>query len=97
MTTFFELVMLTCFGLSWPISVYKSFTSKSTKGKSCTFIIAIIIGYISGILGKITSNQINFVLILYCFNLIMVLIDLTLYFINKQNEKKSVEKKLRFV
>ena len=53
----FEFIMLACFGLSWPISVYKSFTSKSTKGKSVVFIIAIIIGYISGILGKIINND----------------------------------------
>ena len=51
----FEIIMLICFGLSWPISVYKSIRSGSTKGKSAVFIIAIIIGYISGIIGKIKS------------------------------------------
>ena len=51
----FEIIMLICFGMSWPISVYKSIRSKSTKGKSVVFIIAIIIGYISGIIGKIVS------------------------------------------
>lgn len=90
MTEIFEFIMLTCFGLSWPISVYKSIVSKSTKGKSCVFIIAIIIGYISGIIGKIVSSQINYVLILYCFNLIVVSIDLTLYFINKHNENGEI-------
>ena len=82
MVQIFELVMLVCFGLSWPISVYKSITSKSAKGKSCVFMIAIIIGYISGILGKIFSDQINFVFVLYCFNLAMVSLDFVLYFIN---------------
>lgn len=88
----FEFVMLVCFGMSWPISVYKSFTSKSAKGKSCVFMVAIIIGYISGIIGKIVSDQINFVLILYCFNLVVVSIDFALYFINKHNENKSMPK-----
>lgn len=88
----FEFVMLVCFGMSWPISVYKSFTSKSAKGKSCVFMVAIIIGYISGIIGKIVSDQINFVLILYCFNLVVVSIDFVLYFINKHNENKSMPK-----
>ena len=36
----FEIIMLLCFGMSWPISVYKSIRSKSTKGKSAVFIIA---------------------------------------------------------
>ena len=40
----FEIFMLLCFGMSWPISVYKSFRSKSTKGKSVVFIVAIILG-----------------------------------------------------
>lgn len=86
MKEIFEFIMLTCFGLSWPISVWKSIKSKSTQGKSVVFIIAIIIGYISGIIGKIVSNQINYVLIIYCFNLIVVSIDLCLYFVNRHNE-----------
>ena len=88
----FEFVMLACFGLSWPISVYKSIKSKSTQGKSIVFIIAIIIGYISGIIGKIVNHQLTYVLIIYCFNLIVVSVDLVLFFINRKNEKKILEK-----
>ena len=87
----FEFIMLTCFGLSWPISVYKSIKSKSTQGKSIVFIIAIIIGYISGIIGKIVNHQLTYVLIIYCFNLIVVSVDLVLFFINRKNEKKILE------
>ncbi len=88
----FEFIMLACFGLSWPISVYKSIKSKSTQGKSIVFIIAIIIGYISGIIGKIANHQLTYVLIIYCFNLIVVSVDLVLFFINRKNEKKILEK-----
>ena len=88
----FEFIMLACFGLSWPISVYKSIKSKSTQGKSIVFIIAIIIGYISGIIGKIVNLQLTYVLIIYCFNLIVVSVDLVLFFINRKNEKKILEK-----
>ena len=88
----FEFIMLACFGLSWPISVYKSIESKSTQGKSIVFIIAIIIGYISGIIGKIVNHQLTYVLIIYCFNLIVVSVDLVLFFINRKNEKKILEK-----
>ena len=87
----FEVIMLACFGLSWPISVYKSIVSKSTKGKSLIFIMAIIIGYISGIIGKIVNGDVNYVLILYCFNLFVVFIDLTLFFINKHRENNSIK------
>ena len=85
----FEFIMLACFGLSWPISVYKSIKSKSTQGKSIVFIVAIIIGYISGIIGKIINDQLTYVLIIYCFNLIVVSIDLILFFINRKREKEA--------
>ena len=84
----FEFIMLACFGLSWPISVYKSIKSKSTQGKSIVFIVAIIIGYISGIIGKIINDQLTYVLIIYCFNLIVVSVDLVLFFINRKREKE---------
>ena len=91
----FEIIMLLCFGMSWPISVYKSIRSKSTKGKSVVFIIAIIIGYISGITGKIVNHQLTYVVALYLINLIVVSIDLGLYFINAKRERnlQSVEVK----
>lgn len=83
----FEIIMLLCFGVSWPISVYKSIKTGSTQGKSMVFILAIIVGYISGITGKIINDQINYVLVFYFFNLIVVSIDLMIYFINKNKEK----------
>lgn len=89
MVTVCETIMLICFGISWPISVYKSATSKSTKGKSALFTIAIIVGYIAGITGKIVGNNINYVLALYLINLVFVSIDLALYFVNKRREQKS--------
>ena len=87
MVTVFESIMLICFGLSWPISVYKSLTSHSTKGKSVLFTIAIIIGYLAGICGKILGGQFNYVLVLYLINLAFVSVDFALYFINRKREK----------
>ncbi|MBQ8341603.1 MAG: hypothetical protein IJY22_04395 [Clostridia bacterium] len=84
-----ELIMLICFGLSWPISVYKSIRSGSTKGKSAVFIVAIIVGYIAGITGKIVGGQLSYVLVLYVLNLVMVSFDLILYFINRHREKAA--------
>lgn len=84
-----ELIMLICFGISWPVSVYKSIKTKSTQGKSLIFIFAIIIGYIFGIVGKIIGGQFNYVLGVYCVNLCVVSLDLILYFINKHCEHKA--------
>ena len=29
-----EMVMIVCFGISWPLSVYKSYKARTAKGKS---------------------------------------------------------------
>jgi len=87
-TQILECVMLICFGISWPISVYKSITSKSTKGKSVFFLVAILVGYLAGIAGKILSGTINYVLTLYVLNFLIVSTDFIVYFINRKNERK---------
>lgn len=89
MITVFESIMLVCFGLSWPISVYKSAVSKSTKGKSVVFTTAIILGYIAGIIGKILGGNFNYVLILYFINLAFVCVDFALFFVNRKHEKRQ--------
>ncbi len=87
MVTVLESIMLICFGISWPVSVYKSWKSKSTKGKSLVFMFAIIIGYVAGITGKILGGQLNYVLALYILNLTFVSVDLALFFVNKHHER----------
>lgn len=90
-TAIFEAVMMFCFGLSWPISVYKSIKSKSTKGKSVVFLFAILIGYIAGITGKIVGHfngvDINYTFALYIINFTIVTTDVVLYFVNRKREK----------
>jgi len=79
----YEMLMLVCFGAAWPFSIYKSYKSKSVAGKSPAFLAILILGYIFGILNKIIYNY-DFVLYLYCLNLIMVTTDLILYFKNSK-------------
>lgn len=78
-----EMTMLICFGAAWPLSIYKSYTSKSTAGKSVFFLIIIMVGYIAGILNKLLYNY-DFVIYLYILNLFMVFIDTMLYFRNSK-------------
>ena len=49
----FEALMLICFGLAWPLSIYKTWEMKTSKGKSLFFLAVILIGYISGILFEV--------------------------------------------
>ncbi|MBQ2650309.1 MAG: hypothetical protein IJO51_01960 [Clostridia bacterium] len=78
----FEAGMLICFGAAWPMNIAKSLKTKSTKGKSLSFLLTIMVGYVSGITHKILYSQ-DIVMVLYIINLVMVSIDTGLYFYNK--------------
>ncbi|MBR3917764.1 MAG: hypothetical protein IKJ59_03390 [Clostridia bacterium] len=84
-----ETIMLVCFGFSWPLNVIKAYKARTTKGTSLIFIILIIIGYIAGILSKIISGQINYVLIAYILNLAIVSVNVAIYFRNAAIDKKA--------
>jgi hypothetical protein len=81
----FEVIMLVCFGISWPISIAKAIRTKVVSGKSPVFLIIIIIGYVSGIVHKMIYSG-DRVIFLYVINLIMVAIDLMLYIHYKKLE-----------
>jgi len=86
-----EITMLICFGAAWPISIYKSWTSRSSKGKSLLFLVVIIVGYLAGI-GKCLLDTTHWsVLALYIVNVAMVSIDMLLYFRNEALERKGTE------
>lgn len=82
----FELLMLVCFGLAWPVSIVKSYRCRTAKGKSPIFSVIILFGYISGITHKILYNR-DFVIFLYALNFLMVFIDLCLWFRNRRLDR----------
>ena len=86
MTDFLEAAMLICFGLSWPLSLMKNIKAKSAENMSLRFILLIIVGYIAGITAKLVSHNINYVLIVYLINLIIVSANIIVYFINKKHD-----------
>jgi len=88
MASFFEMLMVLCFGISWPLSVIKSYKSRTAKGKSLLFLIIIWLGYVFGISGKFITHNVNYVLIFYILNILMVSCDLILYFRNRSLDKQ---------
>ena len=86
--------MLICFGISWPVSAYKSFKSRQTGGKSLLFLILIDVGYVVGLIGKILFRP-DYVIIVYCVNLFFVTLDLILYFRNRRLEKRRATEESR--
>ena len=89
MNLVFETIMLLCFGLSWPINVIKAYQARTAKSTSLPFILLIFVGYIAGIIAKLITHQINYVLIVYLLNLAIVLVNIGVYFRNTSLDKKA--------
>lgn len=81
-----ELAMIVSFGVAWPINIYKTITTKGRLTKSLLFSSIIMLGYIFGITHKIIYN-LDWVIVAYIINLIMVLADTLLYY-KLNNERK---------
>ena len=94
------ILTIFCFGLSWPISIRKSWTSRTAKGKSLFFEIFLLVGYIFGIVRKVIlfANAVSagqsegFLFYLswffYVLNFIEISIDVALYFRNVKLDKE---------
>ena len=90
MSELLEIGMVVCFGISWPMSVIKSYRARTAKGKSLFFLIMIFVGYICGIAAKLLAPTFKwYVLFFYVLNLIMVGTDLLLYFRNRRLDREK--------
>ena len=96
MAEIFEIIMVLCFGASWPMNIYRSYKARTAKGKSLAFLVLISIGYVAGIISKFMNAAYMaefaskwYVLVFYCINLVMVCIDMALYFRNTMLDKKA--------
>ena len=94
MAEIFEIIMVLCFGASWPFNVYKSYHARTAKGKSLLFLILIEIGYVAGIASKLMNpvymaafGQKWYVLCFYMLNFSMVAVDLCLYIRNRRLDR----------
>ena len=96
MSEILEIIMIVSFGASWPMNVVKSYKARTTKGKSLAFLLLIFLGYVAGIASKFANEAYMasfsekwYVLFFYFLNLVMVSIDLALYFRNKKLDRRT--------
>ena len=82
------MIMLVCFGLSWPFNIAKSVRSRTARGKSVLFEIMIVIGYLSGVAGKLLGGNITYVLAFYAVDILLVGTDLILTFRNSRLDRE---------
>jgi hypothetical protein len=97
MTDLFEAIMILCFGLSWPISIYRSYVSRTAKGKSLFFEVFLWVGYVFGISRKIMlltdgsgSGTIFMLgLVFYVLNIIEITADMMLFLRNARLDRQN--------
>ena len=92
MAQIFEVLMIVCFGVSWPFNIAKSWKAKTAKGKSLLFEVCILVGYICGIAGKFITGNVTYVLVAYVINVVMVTIDILLTLRNMALDKLADRK-----
>ena len=88
MADIFELLMIVCFGVSWPINIYKAWNARTAKGSSVQFYFLILAGYLFGITNKIIrlSQGIatpGYVWFFYILNSVIVTIGILVWFRNR--------------
>ena len=82
----FEAGMMVCFGASWPIGLWKLWTSKSCGGGSIRFYTLIILGYALGLLRFIGAW--NWVGWFYLMNISMVVTAMILVISYRIRDRK---------
>ena len=100
LASFLEMLMLICFGVSWPINIAKAWKARSTKGISVLFYCLILLGYLVGIAAKLAliigsapapwyETVHWYVMFFYVLNTTMVAAGVAIYFRNRALEKKA--------
>lgn len=85
-----EIIMVVCFGFSWPFSIIKTVRVKNPTGKSYLFMSLIIIGYLAGCIHKLIYD-LDAAIWLYVLNTVLVATDmgLCLYYQRRLDRNKN--------
>lgn len=94
MAHIFELLMIVCFGISWPINIYKAWKARTTKGSSVQFYFLILVGYLFGITSKVINlyrgiATPGYVWFFYILNSVIVACGIAVWFRNRRLDKQA--------
>lgn len=99
-TGIMEMLMVVCFGISWPLNIIKAWKSRTAKGTSVLFYSFIWIGYVFAMIGKFVLIEENapqpwynivpwYVMFFYVINIIMVSAGIAICFRNKLMDRHA--------
>ncbi len=95
-----EMLMVVCFGISWPLNIAKAWKAGTARGTSVLFYFFIWIGYIFAIIGKFALIAYHapqpwyvtvrwYVMFFYVLNTVMVSGGILIYYRNKALDRKA--------
>jgi hypothetical protein len=78
-----EAGMLVCFGIAWPVDIYKTLRTRQVAGKSIGFMLIVLLGYVCGMAAKFYRASLGeppeTVTWLYALNAVLVSTDILVY------------------
>ena len=94
MADLFELLMIVCFGVSWPLNIVKAWKARTAKGSSVPFYFLILTGYLFGITSKIIKlhggiTTPGYVWFFYILNSVIVTLGILVWFRNRRLDRKA--------
>ena len=94
MADIFELLMIVCFGVSWPLNIYKAWKARTAKGSSVLFYFLILIGYLFGISSNIIKLRLGiatpgYVWFFYILNSVIVTAGILVWFRNRRLDRQG--------
>ena len=96
--SYMEMLMIICFGVSWPINIAKAWKARSTKGISLLFYCFILAGYLFALIWKFVlifyyapapwyETVKWYVMFFYLLNTLMVAAGIGIYLRNRRLER----------
>jgi hypothetical protein len=89
-----EAGMLLCFGIAWPVDIYKTLRTRHVAGKSIGFMLIVLLGYVCGMGAKFyrvsQGEPPEAVTWLYAVNSLLVSVDILVYLHFRQRAASSV-------
>ncbi len=95
MADIFELLMIVCFGVSWPLNIHKAWKARTAKGSSVQFYFLILIGYLFGIASKVIKLHRGiftpgYVWFFYILNSVIVAAGILVWFRNRRLDRMGM-------
>jgi len=96
MSEILEIIMVLCFGISWPMNLMRAYRARTAKGLSLGFYCLVFFGYMCGIASKLMQPVFKwYVMFFYVLNSILVGMAIIVYFRNRRIDRQAEKENLK--